>query len=127
MSDLKLTRRRIRTGRYEGVLTTRARIKSEPELEIHFLDASIGDVSVTPDPDAKRTWNVRAQIPPHSINEGVQTYILRDAATGDTLDSFAIVCGEPLQEDVRAEIALLRAELDMLKASFRRHVVETKK
>jgi hypothetical protein len=125
MSDFILTRQRIRSGRYEGILTSRGRVKDEPELEMQFLGTSAGNVEVTPDEKTKRTWNIKAQIPLFSINEGVQTYVIRDAASEETLDSFAIVCGEPLQEDLRTEMALLRAELEMLKKSFWKHVVKT--
>jgi hypothetical protein len=31
----------------------------------------------------------------------------------------------PLEEDIRAEVSLLRAELDLLKRAFRRHCAET--
>jgi hypothetical protein len=41
------------------------------------------------------------------------------------LGSFSIVAGDALAEDIRAELSLLRAELDMLKKAFRRHCVET--
>jgi hypothetical protein len=39
--------------------------------------------------------------------------------------AFAIVTGEPLDDDIRAELDLLRAELEMLKRAFRRHCLET--
>ena len=45
--------------------------------------------------------------------------------TGDTLDSISIITGEVLSDDIRAEMNLLRAELDMLKKAFRRHCIET--
>ena len=125
MADLTLTRRRIRGGFYEGTLTTDALVKDPPVVELHLPDTSLGDVTITADSKAKKTWDLIAKIPAMSINEGIQTYILRDAATGATLDSFAVVTGDPLQEDLRSEIALIRSELDMLKKSFRRHVVET--
>lgn len=125
MSDFKLTRRRIRGGYYEGLLTTNARLKDSPVIELHLPDTSLGDVSITATGKGGKSWDVIAKIPSVSINEGIQTYILRDGISGDTLDSFAVVTGEPLQEDLRSEIALMRAELDMLKRSFRRHVVES--
>ncbi len=122
MSDFTLTRRRIRTGRYEGLLAANGRRAGRPELELRFLDSSLGHVQLTPDPEDARKWEVRATIPAHALNEGVQTFVIADAKSGEVLDSFAIICGEPLEEDIRAELALLRAELDMLKAAFRRHV-----
>ena len=125
MSDLKLTRRRIRGGFYEGLLTTGARLRETPRVELHLPDTSLGDVAITASGKGGKAWDIVATIPAVSINEGIQTYILCDGATGETLDSFAVVTGEPLQEDLRSEIALIRAELDMLKRAFRRHVVES--
>lgn len=127
VSDLTLTRRRIRAGLYEGILTTRARLKGEPVVELHLPDSSLGEVTLAPAKEARKSWDVQAQIPSLSINEGIQTYILKDAASGATLDSFAVVTGEPLDDDLRTEFALLRAELDMLKRAFRAHVNETGK
>jgi hypothetical protein len=45
--------------------------------------------------------------------------------TGETLAHFTIITGVPMEDDLRAEVDLLRAELDMLKRAFRRHCVET--
>lgn len=125
MSDFILTRTQIRSGLYQGILTTKGRNKTEPDLELRLLGSDLCSVTVTPDADAARTWLVSAKIPASSISEGVQTFSLRDAISGSTLDSFAIVAGDPLEEDLRAKIALLRAELDMLKESFRKHCSET--
>ena len=41
------------------------------------------------------------------------------------LDSFALMSGDALSYDIRAEMTLLREELDMLKRAFRRHCLET--
>jgi hypothetical protein len=127
MSNLTLTRTRIKAGVYEGLLTTRARLKSEPVLELHLLDATLGKLTVTADAKVKKTWAVRIDIPASSILEGVQTFIITDMESGATLDSFAMITGSPVQEDLQSEIKLLRAELDMLKHAFRQHCVETAK
>ena len=36
-----------------------------------------------------------------------------------------MITGEPVEDDLRGEIDLLRAELDMLKRAFRRHCIDT--
>lgn len=64
-------------------------------------------------------------IPAERIADGVQTFVIRDRRTDQGLASFAIVAGDALAEDIRAEIGLLRAELDMLKKAFRRHCAAT--
>ena len=68
---------------------------------------------------------MRVPIPVDLLSEGAQTFVISDADTEARLASFTVVMGQPLDEDIRAEMALLRAELDMLKRAFRRHCVET--
>ena len=70
------------------------------------------------------TWVVRVPVPPEAVANGVQTVVVAEAE-GEVLGSFALVAGEALAPDLRAEIDLLRAELDMLKRAFRRHCLET--
>jgi hypothetical protein len=65
---------------------------------------------------------VRVPIPAWALNEGVQTFLVQ--SDGQMLAQFTLVAGVPLDEDLRAEISLLRAELDLLKRTFQRHVRE---
>jgi len=51
--------------------------------------------------------------------------LIADQRSGETLNSFSIISGTPLDDDIRVEMDLLRAELDMLKKAFRRHCLET--
>jgi len=73
----------------------------------------------------ERFWLVRVPVPPERIADGVQTFVIRDRRTGEVLDSFAVLAGDALSYDIRAEMALLREELDLLKRAFRRHCLET--
>ncbi len=127
MSEFTLTRQNIKAGKYIGILSTRARVKAPPKIAVRLLDAVLGDAQVTADETRDRTWNVEAAIPASVLNEGVQTFVLHEQVSGDTLDSFAIVAGTPLQDDLRAEMALLRGELEMLKKSFRKHTARKKR
>ena len=43
----------------------------------------------------------------------------------DRIGDFALMSGDALSYDIRAEVTLLREELDMLKRAFRRHCLET--
>jgi len=121
MSDFTLTRTGIRAGEYEGVLTTRLKHATAPNLELRLLGNAVAEVNVIPELKTKNRWNIRAAIPASMIDEGVQTFLIQNRDTGETLDSFAIVAGQPLEEDLRADIALLRAELEILKRAFRKH------
>ena len=121
MADMTLTKTRIQAGVYEGVLSGVA----DPKLQALIEGQPVETLSVTPEQDGSGNWSVRLAIPHEALTDGVQTFVITDTETGDTLDSFTIVTGEPLDDDLRGEIDLLRAELDMLKKAFRRHCVET--
>jgi len=70
-------------------------------------------------------WFVRFRLPVERLSDGVQTFVIEDADTGDALAHETVIAGEVLDEDTRAEVALLRAELDLLKRAFRRHCSES--
>ena len=53
----------------------------------------------------------------------VMTWSTLGTAVG--LVPLALLAGEALSQDIRAEMALMRAELDLLKQAFRRHCRET--
>jgi hypothetical protein len=122
MGEHVLTKTRIRAGVWEGVLTG---VAGEPKLEVLLLEQPVPGVSVTPAPDKPGAWAVSVPIPVDALSEGVQTFLIREAGTTDTLAHFTIITGVAMEDDVRAEIDLLRAELDMLKRAFRRHCLET--
>ncbi|MDB9857663.1 hypothetical protein OAC63_04650 [Amylibacter sp.] len=68
---------------------------------------------------------MKADIPKEFLMDGVQTFLFVFEGQTEILDRFSIITGEPLKEDLRAEIQLLREELDMVKRAFRRHCIET--
>jgi hypothetical protein len=126
MSDagtLTLAKTRLIEGAWEGVLTG-ASGDEPPDLSVTHFETPVDGVTLDKLPDGSG-WRVRVPIPPEVISDGVQTFVIRAAGSEETLDSFSILAGEALSEDIRAEIELLRAELDMLKRAFRRHCLET--
>ena len=122
MDELQLTGTRIIEGVWEGVLTG---AEKAPEIAVSHLGQPVAGATVTRDPGQPGQFLVRVPVPVALLSEGVQTFVISDAATEARLASFTVVMGQPLDEDIRAEMALLRAELDMLKRAFRRHCVET--
>jgi hypothetical protein len=122
MTQPHLTKTRIRSGIWEGILSGPT---DPPAIEVLLLEAAMPGVTVTPVPDRAGEWSVRVPIPADVLNEGVQTFLIRDKATGETLAHFSIITGVAMEDDLRAEVDLLRAELDMLKRAFRRHCLET--
>ncbi len=117
MTKMTLTKTRLFAGVWEGELTGAG--ADQPDLQVTHLGETIDGVTLTHDAD-QDIWHVSIPIPARLISDGVQTFIISDGQ-GNVLDSFMLLSGEALAEDIRAEVALLRNELDMLKQSFRRH------
>ncbi|WP_371169556.1 hypothetical protein [Aliiroseovarius sp. 2305UL8-7] len=125
MKALHLVKARIQAGVWEGVLTAQGNPTAPPKLDVTHLSRPLEGVTVEPNPDRAGSFVVKVPIPTDILTDGVQTCVISDADTGDTLETFTIVTGEPLDDDIRSEVDLLRAELDMLKRAFRRHCMET--
>ncbi len=124
MSDLDrmtLTQTRIANGIWEGVLSGAG--DTPPAIEARNQGQPLAGVEILPVPGKPDHFAVRLPIPPAVLHEGVQTVLFH---LGDrVLAQFVIIAGVPLEEDLRAEISLLRAELDLLKRAFQRHCAET--
>ena len=123
MSDWTLTKTRLFEGVWEGVLSGEAGANA-PEIEVTHLQQPLDGIEVIERP-ASGDWALRVPVPADRIADGVQTFVIRDRTSGTVLDSFSLVAGDALANDLRAEIALLREELDLLKRAFRRHCLET--
>lgn len=123
MEKIVLTKTRIASGIWEGILSTLPDIT--PEISVTHLETELADVQLSKLDDDPSLWLLRIPIPPELLADGVQTFLITDKISGDHLSDFTVVTGEPLESDVRGELDLLRAELDMLKRAFRRHCVET--
>lgn len=123
--EMSLTKASLRDGIWEGVLTASGAANDvPPPLAALHLDQPVPGLTITPDGEAGR-WIVSLPIPAELISDGVQTFVIADADSGEHLASFSLLAGDALAEDIRAEMDLLRAELDMLKRAFRRHCLET--
>lgn len=122
---MTLTRMRLVEGVWEGLLSTRG--KTAPRLLLRHQDELLGEpetVAAEAPPGEPPRWLVRFRLPVERLSDGVQTFVIEDASTGDALAHETIFAGELVEEDIRAEVSLLRAELDLLKRAFRRHCSE---
>ncbi|MDD9727107.1 hypothetical protein PVV74_16715 [Roseovarius sp. SK2] len=122
MQELTLTKTRLFEGVWEGVITGAG--DRRPDVSVTHLQETIAGVEVVEKP-GEQAWVLRVPIPADRIADGVQTFLISDTETGAALGSFSIVSGDALAYDIRAEVTLLREELDMLKRAFRRHCLET--
>lgn len=127
MSDITLTRMRLTVGIWEGLLAT---VKGAcPRLSLRHRDDLIGEpevIAASLPNAAPGRWIVRFRLPLDKITDGVQTFVVEGAETGQALAHETIIAGDVLEDDLHAEVALLRTELDLLKRAFRRHCTETR-
>ncbi len=115
----KLELSRIRAGRWEGVLAG----SEKPACEVVYQERALPNLEIAAQGEGR--WRLSLPIPPEVLGDGVQSFVISEVGSGARLGHFTIVTGVPLEDDIRAEVDLLRAELDMLKRAFRRHCVET--
>ena len=124
--DVKLVTCAIRSGTWHGrAERADGALGPAPAFTAWHRGTRLADPDVTPVRGSPGSWDVRLPIPPEVLSGGVETLLIRDAETDETLESLAFASGDVLEEDLRAEIALLRAELDLLKRAFRRHCAES--
>ena len=124
MSELTLTKIRLRNGMWEGRITGAPTTGKRPDIRVTYLDQILEEVELIEGGDSSY-WDIKIAIPQHAVADGVQTFLIIDHATDTKLGDFSLIAGEAVSDDLRAEVELLRAELDMLKRAFRRHCLET--
>lgn len=124
MSAFELSKTRLFEGVWEGVLTAVDKNTEQPDLGVTHLDKPLGELRLQETGEPNQ-WSVHVPIPIELIGDGAQTFLIFDRDTGEALDSYTIIAGDAVSEDIRAEVALLRAELDMVKRAFRRYCAET--
>lgn len=81
---------------------------------------TLAEATLTPDAEG---WQVEVDLPGTVVSDGMQTLMLL-AETGSepalTLARLALLAGRPLEDDLLAEIAALRAELELVKRELRK-------
>jgi hypothetical protein len=113
----------IRAGIWEGVLQSDGAVPVA--VEVLHLERPLEGVTVAAMPGEAGQCVVRVPIPADLLSDGVQTFLVREAGRNTVLAHFTVITGVAMEADLRAEIDLLRAELDMLKRAFRRHCLDT--
>ncbi|APE44914.1 hypothetical protein BOO69_16995 [Sulfitobacter alexandrii] len=122
MPTLELTKTKMRQGVWQGVITGAG--DDMPKVQITHQNRNVESFELVHNEKADH-WLLSVTIPPEAISDGVQTLMIRDATAETDIGHITLMAGEVLGDDIRAEVDLLRAELDMLKRAFRRHCVET--
>ncbi len=124
MSELQVTKIRFRNSVWEGLVRGAGSSGAQPNIRVTHQDRPVDGVSLAEQPD-NDGWLLRFKVPQDAIADGVQTFLICDGSDDSRLADFTLIAGEAVADDIRAEVELLRAELDMLKRAFRRHCLET--
>lgn len=124
MGDLALTKSSVVSGVWTGVLTGVSGADA-PTITVSLNDGVIAEIT-TEKTDGDAGWTVRFEVPGKALSEGVQCFLFSEFGKNDVLTSFTVLSGDIASDDVRAELALLRAELDMVKRAFRKHCIEAR-
>ncbi len=117
MSNLRIINTQLKAGIWQGDLIGAGSMA--PTLNMTHEGKTLADITAMHDAD-RDVWQISVPIPAAIISDGLQTFLVIDGQS-NTLASFSLLAGDPPAEDLRAEISLLRAELDMLKKAFRLH------
>lgn len=114
----------VKSGIWQGILR---RDTPPARLLLVHMGSRVAEARATAQDDG--SWRIAAAIPLEKLSDGVQTFILvEDQGEGAEppqpgaphLASLSMVLGAPLEEDMRAELDLIRSELDLLKKELRR-------
>jgi hypothetical protein len=122
MSTLKLTKTRMLEGMWQGIITGSGDTK--PDIAVTHGNADVPDFKLAKS-DSADHWSLTIPVPASAIADGIQVIVVTDNDAGQKIGDVVIIGDEVTNIDQRAELELLRAELDMLKRAFRRHCVET--
>ena len=120
MTGWHLERTTLQGGLWQGRLSGPAGAAS-PELVVTWQGEIVASAEVTAKSDGR--WSVVFPVPQAVIANGTQTLLVGPPGASP-LFAETFVFGDPLEADLRAEVSMLRAELDLLKRAFRRHCTE---
>ncbi|WBU61796.1 hypothetical protein [Paracoccus albus] len=118
-------------GLKAGVWTGRIRRGDAPKpISLFHKGDVVGQARIAG--EGEGVWQVAVNLPVDRLNDGVTTFLLIESASdespadpmGRQVASLVVSAGQALQQDVLAEMELIRSELDLLKKEFRRFGAE---
>ncbi|MFN3262725.1 MAG: hypothetical protein ACE37J_19435 [Pikeienuella sp.] len=116
MADfLKIERLRFSAGRFRGEVIA-AGEGPAPEIALRLRGEVLARGSLAPKGPGR--WSLDVHAPAAAFGEGVAVLEFA-AADGSRLAAYPLAAGAALEGDLVAEVASLRAELDLLKQAFR--------
>lgn len=114
----------LKSGTWSGLLTA----ANAPErVYLAYYGEPVAAAKLSP--AGVGQWDVSVELPVSVLSDGIQSLLLvaDSGAEGDApqadaqhLGHLNLMAGASLDDDIMAEVRLLRAEIDMIKREFRR-------
>ncbi|MCC1493023.1 hypothetical protein [Cognatishimia sp. F0-27] len=117
-----LVKTRFADGLWEGVLDPGSGAFGHPDIAVTLDGRRCPGVTLSPIPETSQ-WFIEIPVPREALGDGIRTLVIRDALNNTVLESVPVIAGEGADADLRAEVALLRAEMELLKQVVRRQAV----
>ncbi|MEO1001445.1 MAG: hypothetical protein AAFW69_12730 [Pseudomonadota bacterium] len=117
MADPVITFTELSGGTLRGTVAGAA--GAMPELVLALGGVAAGPLTLT---EAGELWAFEAALPPAALAGGSVAVSVVPAAGGPALATLTLASDAAGVRDLNSEVAALRAELDILKAAFRREM-----
>ncbi|MBV0891743.1 hypothetical protein KTN05_07755 [Paracoccus sp. Z118] len=114
----------LRGGIWQGILHS-----GTPPQRVFLAQTGMHVAGASVEPAGEGRFHVSVALPVDRLSDGVHSFVLlADDGEADEsprpgaarLGVLPLIAGRPLDDDLRAEIELMRAELDLLKRELRR-------
>ena len=109
----EVTGLRLSSGVFSGHVTGARRA---PEIEM-VIDGTVAG-AVRLEAAEGGGYRLKARLPREALSEGTVAVVFRDRETGAGLTAYPVRAGVGLDDDLAAEVAALRGELEVLKRAF---------
>lgn len=118
MHDLIVKNQRLQNGVWTCDITGVPGAQA-PDVQVLLQGTLQRDMTLTK--TGLGDWILSVPVPAAAIADGAQTLLLVDRANLKVLAHLSLLAGEAAEQDLRATVDLLRAELDLIKRAFRDH------
>jgi len=124
MAGIELIDGMIRAGVWHGIV--QAHGYDAPAIEVRHAGGVLRPRLAEAIVGKAGHWRIEVPLPAEVLEDGVRALVIADTAGGQTLQTLTIMAGVPPTDDLVAEVASLRAEIEVLKAAVRRLARETR-
>jgi len=116
---MKLSHAQLQNGIWTAQLTDSPQ---RPALDLRIGDQKLQSFDLTELPGGKGNWDLKVELPGSLISDDTGLLTVIDLASGNVIGMLQISAGQPQPDDLAAEVARLRQELEVVKEVIRKHL-----